>query len=181
MTNYRRAYVPGGSFFFTAVTYQRRKILTERIARICLRNAIQSVRRRIPFRINAIVLLPDHLHTVWTLPRGDHGFSTRWRQIKSLFTRNFSLPTDRSQNGSRARKREREIWQRRFFEHTCRDEKDFSRCIDYVHINPLKHGIVERVADWPWSSFHRYVRLGTYQSDWGRTGVFYGDEWLDYE
>jgi putative transposase len=78
-------------------------------------------------------------------------------------------------------KRERSVWQRRFFEHTVRDERDLRRCVDYVHVNPLKHGLVDRVPDWPWSSFHRYVRLGEYSSDWGSSNDWYGDEFANYE
>lgn len=164
MTNYRRNYVPVGTFFFTVVTYQRRPILTTPLARETLRYAIQSVRHRLPFSLEAIVLLPDHLHTVWILPPDDEDFSTRWRQIKTLFTRRGLQQggSQASQSLSREVKSERGIWQRRFFEHTSRDEFDLKRCVDYVHVNLLKHGLVERVSDWPWSSFHRYVRLGEY-------------------
>lgn len=130
------------------------------------------MRSRNPFSLDAIVLLPDHLHTVWTLPSGDENFSTRWRQIKTLFTKQWLAEggDEVAQSLSRDIKRERGVWQRRFYEHTCQDEADLKRCVDYLHANPLKHGLVDRVVDWPWSSFHRYVRLGEY-----------GDEWKQFE
>lgn len=183
MTNYRRNFVQGGTFFFTLVTHRRNPILTTRLARNTLRKAFQSVRRGRPFIIDAIVLLPDHLHSVWTLPANDADFSTRWRQIKSLFTRQWLQQGGReaAQSQSRQLKSERGIWQRRFFEHTCRDENDMKRCIDYLHVNPLKHGLVESVKDWPWSSFHRYLQLAEYSSDWGAVNEWYGDEWLQFE
>lgn len=183
MADYRRNFAPGSTFFFTVVTYKRRKILTTEFARASLRNAIRTVRQRRPFRIEAIVLLPDHLHTVWTLPAGDADFSTRWRQIKSLFSREWIQAggVEVTQSRSRRAKGERSVWQRRFFEHTCRDKHDLKRCVDYLHVNPLKHGLVERVCDWPWSSFHRYVERGEYTVDWGSADVWYGDEWDEYE
>lgn len=144
---------------------------------------MKAVRRCLPFTTEAIVLLPDHLHCVWTLPLGDDDYSTRWRQIKSLFTQDWlaSGGEEQVRSTSRTAKSERGIWQRRGFEHTCRDEVDMRRCIDYVHVNPLKHGYVERVRDWPWSSFHRYVALGEYSPDWGSANEWYGDEWKHFE
>ena len=129
-----------------------------------LRTALGQTRRDHPFTIDAMVVLPDHLHAVWTLPEGDANFATRWRLIKSAFSR--SLPTGERISDSRVAKGERGIWQRRYWEHTIRDETDFSRHIDYVHINPVKHGLVPRVSDWPYSSFHRMVKLGIYPEDW---------------
>lgn len=183
VTNYRRSRIAGGTFFFTVVTYQRRPLLTDYRSRVALRNAIRAVRARRPFEIDAIVLLPDHLHTVWTLPPGDDDYSTRWRQIKTLFTKQWLAVggQEAAQSISRQVKGERGVWQRRLFEHTCRDERDFRRCVDYVHVNPLKHGLVDRVADWPWSSFHRYVRVGEYTKEWGSADVWYGDEWSSFE
>ncbi len=141
------------------------------------------VRRKRPFRIDAIVLLPDHLHAVWSLPEGESDYSTRWQLIKRRFTKEY-LKTggvEAVRSASRLAKGERSVWQRRFFEHTVRDEADMKRCVDYVHVNPLKHGLVARVREWPWSSFHRYVRLGEYSIDWGDASIWYGDEWKDYE
>ena len=129
-----------------------------------LRTAFRETQRHHPFTIDAIVVLPDHLHTVWTLPEGDADFSTRWRLIKTSLSR--KLAGGESISSSRVGKGERGIWQRRYWEHTIRDEIDFSRHIDYVHINPVKHGLVKRVGDWPYSSFHRMVRDGIYPEDW---------------
>lgn len=183
MTNYRRASIAGGTFFFTVVTHGRRSFLTDPLARSILRTALREVRSRRPFAIDAIVLLPDHLHTVWTLPPGDADFSTRWRQIKTLFTKRWiaSGGVEGSPSISRLMKGERVVWQRRLFEHACRDEADLKRCIDYLHANPLKHGLVERVRDWKWSSFHRHVQLGEYAPDWGSANEWFGDEWRVFE
>ena len=129
------------------------------------------------------MLLPDHLHCVWTLPQGDCDYSTRWRLIKNAFTRTWLRQggTAAQQSRSRVEKGEAGVWQRRFYEHTCRDEDDFKHCLDYVHVNPLKHHLVQRVRDWPWSSFHRYVKLGEYTPEWGSADIWYGDEWNKYE
>jgi putative transposase len=163
MTAYRRNFIPGGCFFFTVNLADRRlRLLTENVE--ALRSAFRETRQRHPFTIDAMVVLPDHLHAVWTMPEGDRDFSTRWRLIKSTFSRNFAAGEPVS--ASRAAKGERGIWQRRYWEHTIRDEDDFERHIDYVHINPVKHGFVTRVSDWPYSSFHRMVKLGIYPEDW---------------
>ena len=111
-----------------------------------------------------MVVLPDHLHVIWTLPEDDANFATRWRLIKSRFS--HAIPAGESVSNSRLTKGERGIWQRRFWEHTIRDENDFARHVDYIHINPVKHGLVTRVVDWPYSSFHRLVKLGVYPEDW---------------
>jgi putative transposase len=142
MTAYRRNFVPGGSFFFTVNLADRRlSLLTAHVE--LLREAFRETRQRRPFTIDAIVVLPDHIHGVWTMPDGDADFATRWRLIKSMFSR--SLPHSEPVSASRAAKGERGIWQRRYWEHTIRDEDDFARHVDYVHINPLKHGLVRRV------------------------------------
>ena len=183
MTRYRRNFVPGGKFFFTVVTCRRKPFLTTSSARSSLRRAIQIVRQRQPFTLDAIVLLPDHLHTVWTLPSGDGDYSTRWRQIKALFSLHWLSQggSEVTQSTSRVVKSERGVWQRRFFEHTCRSEIDRKRCVDYLHVNPLKHSLVDRVCDWPWSSFHRYVHLGEYDETWGSASEWHGDEWSIFE
>jgi putative transposase len=116
-----------------------------------------------PFAIDAIVVLPDHVHTIMTLPSHDADFSGRWRRIKSLFTK---AAVAAGATAERNRKGEYSIWQRRFWEHTIRNEKDFERHVDYIHFNPVKHGLVRRVCDWPYSSFHRYVRSGLLPEDW---------------
>ena len=137
-------------------------MLTEHIDE--LRTAFRETRRHHPFTIDAMVVLPDHLHTIWTLPEADASFAMRWRLIKTAFSR--SLPIGERISDSRVAKGERGIWQRRYWEHTIRDENDFARHVDYIHINPVKHGLVLRVRDWPHSSFHRMVRLGIYPEDW---------------
>jgi putative transposase len=163
MTTYRRNFVPGGSFFFTVNLAERRlSVLTDHIE--VLRAAFRATRLRHSFTIDAIVVLPDHLHTVWTLPENDSDFAMRWRLIKSGFSR--GIARNERISSSRAAKGERGIWQRRYWEHTIRDESDFARHVDYVHINPVKHGLVKRVRDWAPSSFHRHVKLGNYPVDW---------------
>ena len=182
MRRYIRSRI-GQVFFFTVVTHDRREILATEPARKALRAAIQVVRSERPFSITAIVVLPDHLHAVWELPRGDSDYSTRWRLLKSRFTRLW-LDAGGGEglvSWSRGRIGEKGIWQRRFYEHTCRDDADLKRCVDYIHINPVKHRLVARAIEWPWSSFHRYVRLGEYPSDWGGAGGWYGDEFKDAE
>jgi putative transposase len=164
MTNYRRSFVPGGSYFFTVNLADRSsRLLTDRVD--LLRTAFRYARVRHAFMIDAIVILPDHLHAIWSLPEGDADFATRWRHVKAMFSR--ALPACERISESRLRKGERGIWQRRYWEHTLRDERDFSRHVDYIHFNPVKHGYVTRVADWPHSSFHRYVEQGLLVSDWG--------------
>jgi putative transposase len=161
--SYRRNFLPGGSFFFTVNLAERRsQLLIDNIE--LLRAGFRDTRRRHPFAIGAIVVLPDHLHAIWTLPEGDTDFSIRWSLVKAGFSRGFARGEEIS--ASRARKRERGIWQRRYWEHTIRDEDDFARHVDYIHFNPVKHGHVRRVRDWPFSSFHRMVRLGIYPADW---------------
>jgi len=163
MTNYRRNFLDGGSYFFTVNLAERRsRLLTDQVG--LLRAAFRYTRARHPFSVEAIVVLPDHLHAIWMLPSGDADYALRWRLIKTYFSRNLAMGERRSK--SRTTKGERGIWQRRYWEHTLRDERDYARHVDYIHINPVKHGHVERVTDWPYSSFHRFVRLGIYSADW---------------
>jgi putative transposase len=163
MTNYRRHFVPGGSYFFTVNLADRRlRLLTDHID--ALRAAFRYARARHPFTVDAIVVLPDHLHVIWTLPEGEFDFALRWRLIKAAFSR--ALPRAEKISPSRTRKGERGIWQRRYWEHTIRDENDFARHAEYIHFNPVQHGHVGRVVDWPYSSFHRMVRRGLYRPDW---------------
>jgi len=163
MTSYRRNFIPGGSFFFTINLADRKlSLLTTHID--LLRAAFRETRQRHPFTIDAIVVLPDHLHAVWTMPEDNADFATRWRLIKSTFSRNLALGERIS--ASRATRGERGIWQRRYWEHTIRDETDFARHVDYIHINPVKHGLVKRVCDWAPSSSHRFVELGLCPLDW---------------
>ncbi len=163
MPQYRRAVVPGGTFFFTVAILERhRKLLTEHIDH--LRASFLAARQRRPFTVEAIVILPDHLHCIWTLPPDDVDFSTRWHDIKARFA--ARIPKGEKLSERRMKKGERGIWQRRFWEHVIRDEGDYARHVDYIHYNPVKHGHAARVADWPYSSFHRYVQRGVYDIDW---------------
>ncbi|WP_111640792.1 REP-associated tyrosine transposase [Marinimicrobium alkaliphilum] len=148
---YRRYRHPGASYFFTLVTRDRQPVLTTEPVRTLLREALASVRVDRPFHIDAMVLLPDHLHTIWTLPEGDSNFATRWRLIKSHVVKAYGQA----------------LWQKRYWEHFLRDDLDYRRHVDYVHFNPVKHGMVKAVADWPFSSFHRWVGEGVYPVDWG--------------
>ncbi|MFA5242651.1 MAG: transposase [Sulfuricella sp.] len=163
MTNYRRNRVPGACYFFTVnLAGRSQSLLVDHIN--SLRSAFRYTRDRHPFTVDAIVVLPEHLHAVWTLPEGDNDFALRWRLIKTMFSR--TIPGTEPRSASRQEKGERGIWQRRYWEHTIRDEEDFSRHVDYIHINPVKHGLVGRVADWEFSSFHRYVKAGVLPIDW---------------
>jgi putative transposase len=168
MSRYRRATTPGATYFFTVVTYRRRRFLCDADVRIALREAISQVRSRFPFRIDAWVLLPDHLHAIWTLPPDDARFALRWQQIKRLVTLRCGerLHQTAWMNESRTRHRESTLWQRRYWEHQIRNDLDFERHMDYLHYNPVKHGLVKQVNDWPYSSFHRYVEAGVYPPDW---------------
>jgi putative transposase len=166
MVRYRRNFVPGGMFFFTATLKDRRSsALVDHIA--SLRAAFRKARSEQRFDIDAIVILPDHLHVIMTLPPGDSDFSGRWRRIKGTFTRNVvaaGMPVSRNLRGEYA------LWQRRFWEHTIRDDGDFERCADYIHFNPVKHRLVSSPAAWPFSSLHRFIRAGLLAPDWGGDG-----------
>jgi putative transposase len=164
MSRYRRLKVEGGTFFFTVTLADRSSdLLVREVDR--LRAAYRSVQRRFPFQTIAICILPDHLHAIWSLPAEDADFSTRWSLIKSGFSRGLPMSSPRSL--SKIKKRERGIWQRRYWEHNVRSDEDLLRHIDYIHFNPVKHGLVPCVADWPHSSFHRYVERGELPPDWG--------------
>lgn len=164
MSRYTRAFTAGGTFFFTVNLADRSKtLLTNHIDE--LRESLRLVRQRHPFHIDAIVVLPEHLHTVWTLPPGDADYPTRWALIKAGFSRR--LPKVERITSSRIAKGERGIWQRRYWEYQIRDEGDYARHIDYIHYNPVKHGHAQTPIDWPHSSLHRYVRGGILPVDWG--------------
>ncbi|RZM97734.1 transposase [Bradyrhizobium genosp. SA-3] len=171
MVRYRRNFVPAGTFFFTATLDDRRSsVLIDHVDK--LRGAFRTTRVERPFEIDAIVVLPDHLHVIMTLPDDDADFSGRWRRIKSLFTHRLaasSAPISRNHRGEFA------LWQRRFWEHTIRNDADFERCADYIHFNPVKHGLVSSPTDWPYSSLHHYVRAGLLPADWGGTGEIDGN------
>jgi putative transposase len=164
MPNYRRVWCPGGTYFFTHVLARRHgnDLLVRHVD--LLREAVRKVRGVHPFHIHAWVVLPDHLHCVIELPDGDARYALRWRLIKLIFSRSLTLagrPT-----AMQERRAEKGIWQRRYWEHLIRDERDFRQHVDYVHINPLKHGLVQQVGEWPYSTFHRLVDQGVYPKDW---------------
>ena len=162
MVAYRRNRVAGGTYFFTVTLHDRAsRRLVEYMDE--LRVVIRDVMRERPYRIDAMVVMPDHLHAVWTLPPGDTDYAGRWRLIKSRFARSMVRA---GVNLGRNKKGEYDLWQRRYWEHTVRDERDFERHVDYIHYNPVKHGWVTQVHDWPYSTFHRYVRQGIYPIDW---------------
>ena len=182
MPNYKRNFLPGGTFFFTVVTHERSPWLCTEKARNALRMAIGEVRAKRPFTIAAWVLLPDHLHCLWELPEDDHDFSIRWRLIKTRVSRQCADLCEKvgcvsdsvthqnstaHQNISRSRRGESNLWQRRFWEHTIRDERDYAAHCDYIHYNPVKHGLSKSPADWPYSTFHRFVEQRIYPIDWG--------------
>jgi putative transposase len=165
MTEYRRASVPGATWFFTVNLAERKgnRLLVAEVDSLC--NAFRSVQAVHAFRVDAAVILPDHLHCIWTLPPGDSDFSTRGGLIKGTFSR--SIKKGERVSPSRVKRGERGLWQRRFWEHLTRDDDDFARHVDYIHWNPVKHGWVQRIGDWPHSSFHAHVRRGIYPADWG--------------
>lgn len=171
MSDYRRYFIPGGTYFFTLVAYNRRPILTTDQGRRFLRSSIQAVALERPFEVIATVLLPDHWHLVMQLPPGDDQYSLRVKQIKELFTRDWlgaGLPEGRVTARQHA-KGERGVWQPRFWEHAIEDTDDLHQCVDYIHWNPRKHNLVARVRDYPWSTFRRFVKAGHYELDWGGT------------
>lgn len=168
MSNYRRVWVPGGTYFFTVNLLERRRgLLVEHID--LLRDAFRAARAVRPFHLLAIVVMPDHLHCVWRLPDGDGDNANRWAQIKSGFSR--ALPIHERRSSRRIARRERSIWQRRYWEHLVRDDDDLRRVVDYVHINPVKHGYVARAADWPYTSFRKWAAKGVYPLDWAAEPV----------
>jgi len=163
MPNYRRAFIPGGRWFFTVNLHDRNaSLLIDHID--ALRAAFRETQERFPFHMDAIVVLPDHIHAIWSLPQDDCDFSLRWRRIKALFSR--SLPKTERRSSVRVARGERAIWQRRFWEHAIRDENDFRRHVDYCYYNPVKHGLVNEIGDWPYSSYHRDVKAGRFAPAW---------------
>jgi putative transposase len=180
MPNYRRAYIIGATFFFTVVTYKRSPIFKDDAAIDLLRQSFQITMTTHPFKMDAIVILPDHLHTIWTLPENDSDFSTRWKQIKGIFSRNYHSCTVEGISESMRRKKEKGIWQRRFWEHVVRDQADFNRLCDYIHYNPVKHGLVNSPLEWKHSSFRQQVEDGRYSKDWGQSAAKELRE-MDYE
>ncbi len=159
MPNYRRSRTKGGTFFFTVVTHNRQAIFknTENIR--TLRQVINEVCRELPFKEIACVIMHDHMHSLWELPEGDHDFSKRWGLIKARFTKSLRCNVAGDFN--------QKIWQQRFWEHEIKSTKDLNNHIDYLHYNPVKHGYVDKVSDWKYSSFHRFVNDGYYDINWG--------------
>ena len=173
MSRYRRANIKGGTFFFTVALADRASDLLVRHVDH-LRAAYQVAQDLYPFTTVAICVLPDHMHAVWTLPADDANFSLRWSLIKSKFSR--ALPTDAQRTASKIARREKGVWQRRYWEHAIRDDADLGRHVDYIHFNPVKHGYVSRACDWPHSSFARYVARGVLPVDWGGDAKEIGGE-----
>ena len=168
MTEYRRALVRGATYFFTVncAEWRGNHLLTTHINP--LRQAFRKVKSAHPFTIDAVVVLPDHLHCIWTLPLDDADYKTRWALIKAGFSR--AISTGEKRSASRIKRGERGIWQRRFWEHVIRDDRDYEQHVNYIHWNPVKHGWVKRAKDWRYSSFHGYVRRGVYSADWASDG-----------
>ena len=169
MSYYRRSTIAGGTYFFTVLTYRRQKILTQQNHIETLREAIKHVKQNDPFNIDAWVVLPDHMHCIWTMPPDESDYSKRWGMIKSSFSKQLKNKLQRNEwiTKSKQKHRETTIWQRRFWEHTIRDDEDYRTHMDYLHYNPVKHRLVKNVKDWPYSSFHKYVKNGFYSNDWG--------------
>lgn len=165
MANYRRVYDKGGTYFFTVVTQKRRPIFSNEENIQKLRDVFKRVMKKRPFTIEAIVILPDHIHCIWKLPQSDSDFSNRWKEIKYRFSIEYNGTFPKSD--SLTKKKEKGLWQRRFWEHLIRDQEDFNRHFDYIHYNPVKHKLTERVIDWPYSSFKRFVDKGIYEENWG--------------
>jgi len=173
MVSYRRNHVAGGTYFFIVNLHDRRQTLLVDHAE-ALREIVRGVRREIPFKIDAMVILPDHWHAVWTLPEGDAAYARRIRLIKSRLTRDLlkaGVPLTKDRRG------DYDSWQKRYWEHTIRDERDFEAHVNYVHINPVKHGYVKRAVDWPYSTLHRYIKNGILPADWafGDQGGMFGE------
>jgi|SRR5580704_6792277 putative transposase len=173
MSRYRRAKIEGGIFFFTVALADRSSdLLVQEIDR--LRRSYKAMQERLPVETAAICILPDHIHALWQLPENDTDYMSRWSLFKTSFSR--ALPPSHTRSASKIAKREKGIWQRRYWEHAIRNDADFGRHVDYIHYNPVKHGLVPRVVDWPHSSFHRYVEQGILPDDWaGNARELVGD------
>lgn len=169
MADYRRWRVAGASFFFTLVAHSRAHLFADPAARRIFGSKIRECEKKWPFTVDAIVLLPEHLHAIWSLPSEDDQYPKRWGWIKKEFTKEWLALGGVEQQVSAARQErcDHGVWQPRYWEHTLRDEHDFDRHFDYIHYNPMKHGHVQRPADWRHSSFHRWVKAGVYDTDWG--------------
>ncbi len=162
MVNYRRNRAAGGTYFFTVNLEDcRSTLLVDHVS--TLLRSIFNVKRHHPFVIEAMVIMPDHFHAVWTLPPGDSDYIRRLQLLKAQFTKHLlsaGILINRNRRG------EYDLWQKRFWEHTIRDDFDFEAHVNYVHINPVKHGYVKRANDWPYSTIHQYVEKGVLAADW---------------
>ena len=130
--------------------------------------AVQEVKCQKPFKMNAYVILPDHLHMIWTLPKNDSNYSDRWKKIKALFSKSLIKS---GVNLSKSRHNEYHLWTRRFWEHTVRHDADYENYVNYIHYNPIKHGLVDDLKNWPYSSFHHFVRAGLIDENWGSSVI----------
>ena len=173
MPEYRRYFVSGGTYFFTLVALHRKHLFDSPEARNILGKIMRGEREKTPFQTVAIVLMPEHLHTIWTLPPGDEDYSARLRAIKAKFTSEWLKIAEREEKVTQGylAQRRRGIWQPRFMEHTIRDETDLHNHFNYIHYNPVKHGYAHSPNDWPWSSFHKYVMSGDYPMNWGADAI----------
>ena len=181
MSQYIRSHTKGATYFFTLVSYNRRRIFCEDDFLQTFKKSIKQVQQQYPFEIIAWVQLPDHLHCIWRMPTNDANYSMRWSQIKRLTTQacpQYYLPLNEL-SYSKVKRNERGIWQRRFYEHQIKDEVDFIKHMDYLHFNPVKHGLVGKVSEWPYSSFHRYVKQGLYMEDWGNNSMDFTENFSD--
>lgn len=179
---YRRASVPGASYFFTLITYQRERLFTDHTNVARWYSSVSKVQLTRPFVVEAEVIMPDHLHMIWTLPEADADYATRIRLIKTAFTKNLSAhSSDVTTNASRASKGEREIWQRRYWEHLIRDESDFAAHVDYIHMDPVRNGVVKAARDWPHSSFSEWAQRGVYEPSWGLDELPSLPDWVGRE
>ena len=169
MPDYRRVYLKGGTFFFTVVTYERFPLFQRESSVNLLHTCLRQTMAIHPFTMEAWVILPEHLHAIWTLPENDSDFSVRWKNIKANFSRQYHGPVAGNTSQSMLKKGEKGIWQRRFWEHTIRDEVDYERHCDYIHYNPVKHGLVSTPSDWKYSSFTEFVEKGKYGIEWGKS------------
>ena len=170
MSNYHRVKIEGAWYFFTVVTYKRRSFLTDDLTRPILKEAFQKIKADRPFDMPAFCLMPNHLHCIWKMGGDDCDYSIRWALIKRFFSISYVTAGGETigQSKSRRKKRELRIWQRQFWEHRIRDEVDYWNHVHYIHYNPVKHGLVERIADWPYSTYHRFCQQGIYDDfDWG--------------
>ncbi len=167
--DYRRVHLEGWTYFFTVVTYRRRPLFTNPLAVDLLERCFSETQSVHPFTIDALAVLPDHLHTIWTLPDADADFSTRWKNIKAAFSRGYQDTRPPTVSASMSQRGERGIWQRRFWEHAIRDQEDLNMHRDYIHYNPVKHGLAASASEWTTSTFLRYVERGFYDANWGGT------------